>query len=112
MRYDKMRFLYSELKEYIYEDYEVFIRMGFKNDDHLINATLYEYQFGEDFCIVEKICIYVFLALIFKENNRDYSKIIELIQQELISISEKEIRHELKGEYILYEEDVNEIIKL
>lgn len=107
-----MIFSYSELKEYIYEDYEMFIRMGFEKDDYIINATLYEYQFGEGFCIVEKICIYVFLALIFKENNRNYSKIVELIQQELLSISEEEIRQELKTEYELCEKDMNYITNM
>lgn len=107
-----MIFSYSDLKEYIYEDYEMFIRRGFEKDDHIINAILHEYQFGEDFCIVEKVCIYVFLALIFKENNRNYSKIVELIRQELLSISEKEIRQELKTEYELYEKDMNYITNM
>ena len=105
-----MIFMYEELKDYVIDDYEIFVRRKF-DDDEMICAILDEYQFGEGFCVVEKICIYLFLALIFKENNRNYKKIVELIQQELLSISETEIRQELKMEYELYEKDMNEITK-
>lgn len=104
-----MRFSYSELKEYIREDYEMFIRMGFDSDEHIMNAILNEYQYGEGFCEVEKLCIYISLAFIFKENKRDYSKIVKVIQQEMLSISGIEIQQALKTEYRLYEKDMNDL---
>ena len=105
-----MIFMYEELKGYVLDDYKIFERREF-DDNEMICAIMDEYQFGEGFCTAEKICIYLFLALIFKENNRNYLKIVELIQQELLSISEAEIRQELKMEYELYEKDMNEITK-
>ena len=61
-----MIFEYEELKECVKEDFERFYEMGF-NEKQILPAVLNEYEHGEDFCLVEDICIHVLLGLKYSE---------------------------------------------
>ena len=63
-----MIFKYQELKECVKEDFERFYEMGFTGEQ-IFPAILNEYEYGEDFCLVEEICIYVLLRLNYIKKN-------------------------------------------
>lgn len=103
-----MLFGYEELKEYVKEDFERFYEMGF-NEKQILSAVLNEYEHGEDFCLVEDICIHVLLGLKYSEKRRNNSKIIEEINQLIHKETENEIKTELGDEYPKFITDLNRV---
>lgn len=103
-----MLFGYEELKEYVKEDFERFYEMGF-NEKQILSAVLNEYEHGEDFCLVEDICIHVLLGLKYSEKRRNNSKIIEEINQLIHKETENEIKIELGDEYPKFITDLNRV---
>lgn len=101
-----MIFEYEELKEYIKEDFEQFYKMGF-NEEQILPAVLNEYEHGEDFCLVENICIHLFLVLIYAERNWDCHAIIEELNQLMNGEVENEIKIELGEDYTKFITDFN-----
>lgn len=103
-----MIFEYEELKECVEQDFERFFRMGF-NENQIFPAVLDEYEHGEDFCLVENICIHVLLALHYSKNNLSYEIINEKIIQLLDKEVENEVKVELGNEYIKFITDLNNV---
>lgn len=101
-----MIFEYEELKEYIKEDFEQFYKMGFY-EKQIFPAVLNEYRYGEDFGLVENICIHVFLVLIYAKKNWDCHEIIEELNQLMNGKVENEIKVELGTEYMKFITDFN-----
>lgn len=99
-----MIFGYDELKGYITEDFERFYRMGF-HEEQVLPAVMDEYEHGEDFCEVEKICIHLFLALNYAEKKWNYDEIAEkftiLWKDKIVN----EVKTELGNEYIKFHTD-------
>ena len=93
-----MIYSYSELKEYVAEDFERFIQMGFTGEQ-IFPAVLNEYEHGEDYCFTEKVCVHVILGLLFKENGYDRSEIVDKIRILLNPETEEEIKVSLGDEY-------------
>lgn len=93
-----MIFEYEELKEYVRGDFERFIRRGF-DEKYIFPAVLNEYQYAKDFCLVENICIDVFLALIYIENNLDCKEIIESLDTLMSAEETDKIKDEMGTEY-------------
>ena len=104
-----MIFGYDELKKYVNEDFEGFYKMGF-DEEQMLPAVLNEYEHGEDFCSTENICVHLFLALKYAQNQLD----INIIKQKLkLIIAEditKEIISELGHEYTKYLSDLEIIM--
>lgn len=103
-----MIFKYEELKEYVDEDFEQFHKMGF-NDKQIFPAVLNEYEHGEDFCLVENICIHVFLILIYIKNNMNYNEIMKKLNQLMKEEVENEIKIELGEDYTKFITDFKNI---
>ena len=61
-----MIFEYEELKECVEEDFERFYKMDF-DENQILSAVLNEYEHGEDFGLVENVCIDLFLILFTKK---------------------------------------------
>lgn len=101
-----MIFEYEELKEYIEEDFEQFYKIGF-NEKQIFPAVLNEYEHGEDFGLVENICIHLFLVLIYAERNWDCHAIIEELNQLMNGEVENEIKIELGEDYTKFITDFN-----
>ena len=99
-------FEYEELKECVQEDFERFYKMGF-SEEQIFPAVLNEYEHGEDFCLVENICIHVFLALIYAEKDLNHNEIVEKINQLMIGEAENEIEIELGNKYSQFASDLN-----
>lgn len=89
-----MIFEYEELKECVEEDFERFYKMNF-NEKQIFPAVLNEYEHGDNYCLVENICIHVFLVLIYTENNLNCNEIIEKLNQLMDGEVESEIKVEL-----------------
>ncbi len=98
-----MIFEYDELKKYVSEDFERFYKMGF-DEGQILSAVFSEYQYGEGFCLTENICIYIFLALKYAQNQLN----IDIVKQKLKPfITENiEIASELGHEYTKYLSDL------
>lgn len=103
-----MIFKYEELKEYVDEDFEQFHKMGF-NDKQIFPAVLNEYEHGEDFCLVENICIHVFLILTYIKNNMNYNEIMKKLNQLMKGEVENEIKIELGEDYTKFITDFKNI---
>lgn len=101
-----MIFEYEELKECVKEDFERFNKMGF-NENQILPAVLNEYEHGENFCLVENICIHVFLGLVYAEKNLNCDEIIERINQLMNADAENEIKVELGNKYSKFIMDLN-----
>lgn len=105
-----MIFDYDELKEYVSEDFERFSLMGF-DEKQIFPAILAEYEYAADFCLVERICIYVFIILNYIEKNMDYLVIVEELKK-IIEESEKDaIKEELNQDYEKFLLDIDTIIE-
>ena len=101
-----MIFEYEELRECVEEDFERFYKMGF-NENQIFPAVLNEYEHGEDFCLVENICVHVCLALFYAEKNLNSNVIIEKLNQLMTKEAEYEIKDELGNEYSVFVTDLN-----
>lgn len=104
-----MIFEYDELKECVDEDFGRFYQMGF-NEKQIFPAVLNEYEHGEGFCQEENICIHIFLALNYVENNFNYNEIIEKLKQLLTKEHEKKMKAELGNEYTKFVKHLGIII--
>ncbi len=93
-----MIFQYKELKECVEEDFERFYKMGF-NEKQIFPAVLNEYEHGEDFCLVENICIHILLVLSYAEKNLNCEEIIERLKQLMNEEVENKVKVELGSEY-------------
>lgn len=105
-----MIFEYEELKECVEEDFERFYKQGF-NERQIFPAVLNEYEHGEDFCLVENICVHVFLVLIYAEKNMNCNEIIEKLNQLLAGMEENEIEIDLGNEYSKFITDLSIVRK-
>ena len=103
-----MIFEYEELKEYVKEDFERFYEMGF-NEKQIFPAVLNEYEHGEDFCLVENICIHVLLGVNYSEKKLNYTEIIEKLSHLMNEEAENEIKNELGNEYTKFITDLNSV---
>lgn len=103
-----MIFKYEELKEYVKEDFERFYEMGF-NEKQIFPAVLNEYEHGEDFCLLENICIHVFLILNYSQQKLDNTEIIGKLTQLMNGEVESKIKNELGKEFVKFETDLNSI---
>ena len=103
-----MIFEYEELKEYVKEDFERFYEMGF-NEKQIFPAVLNEYEHGEDFCLVENICIHDLLVLNYSEKKLNYTEIIEKLSHLMNEEAENEIKNELGNEYTKFITDLNSV---
>lgn len=104
-----MIFEYDELKECVKEDFERFYKMGF-NEKQIFLAVLNEYEHGDDFSLVENICIHVFLVLIYIENNLNCNEIINKLNQLMDKKTESKIKIELGNEYSKFLMDLNDTL--
>lgn len=104
----KVIFEYEELKECVKEDFERFYEMGF-NAKQIFAAVLNEYEHGEDFCLVENICIHVQLALNYLEKNLNYTQIIEKLNELINEKVKNEMRIELGNEYMKFIMDLDSV---
>lgn len=103
-----MIFKYEELKECVKEDFERFYEMGF-NEKQIFPAVLNEYEHGEDFCLVENICIHVLLGLNYSEKKINYTEIIEKLDRLINEEVENEVKNELGNEYAKFIADLNSV---
>ncbi|MBD5551375.1 MAG: hypothetical protein HDQ96_09375 [Lachnospiraceae bacterium] len=103
-----MNFGYEELKECVEEDFERFYKMGF-NERQIFPAVLNEYEQGEDFCLVENICIHILLVLAYAEKNLDYYEIIDKLNQLVNDKVKNEVKLELGNEYSKFIADLNRV---
>lgn len=106
-----MIFEYEELKECVEEDFERFYKMNF-NEKQIFPAVLNEYEHGDNYCLVENICIHVFLVLIYTENNLNCNEIIEKLNQLMDGEVESEIKVELGNECSKFLTDLDNIKNL
>lgn len=105
-----MIFEYDELKEYVTENFERFYKMGF-NEEQILPAVMDEYEHGEDFCEVEKICIHLFLALSYAERKWNYDEITEKLEILLKGKIASEVKTDLGNEYAKFYTDFKALIK-
>ena len=103
-------FKYDELKECVTEDFERFYKMGF-NKKQVLPAVMNEYEYGEDFCEIEKICIYLFLALNYAEKKWSYDEIVEKLGILLNGKTANDIKSDFGNAYIKFCTDFNSLIK-
>lgn len=103
-----MIFEYEELKECVEEDFERFYKMGF-NEKQIFPAVLNEYEHGEDFGLVENICIHVLMVLNYAVRNLNYDEIIEKLNQLMNEEVENEVKVELGNEYTKFITDLNTV---
>lgn len=101
-----MIFEYEELKECVEEDFERFYKMEF-NGKQIFPAVLNEYEHGEDFCLVENICVHIFLVLLYKKKNLNCNEIIEKLNQLMDWKVENKIKVELGNEYSKFITDLD-----
>lgn len=101
-----MIFEYEELKECVEEDFERFYKMDF-NENQIFPAVLNEYEHGEDYGLVENICIHLFLILFYKEKNLNCKQIIDRLNQLMSEEEEREIKVELGNEYSKFIADLS-----
>lgn len=101
-----MIFEYEELKECVEEDFKRFYKMGF-NDNQIFPAVLNEYEHGEDFGLVENICIHIFLILLYIEKNLNCNQIIDKLNQLLNEEVKSELMVELGNEYLKFITDLS-----
>ena len=101
-----MIFEYEELKECVEEDFERFYKMDF-DENQILPAVLNEYEHGEDFGLVENICIHLFLILFYKEKNLNCKQIIDRLNQLMSEEEEREIKVELGNEHSKFITDLS-----
>ena len=101
-----MLFDYSELKEYVTEDFERFVQMGF-TEEQIIPAVLNEYEHGEDYSLTEKVCIHVILGRLFTENGYDGSQVVNKIGAILNPETTEDVKASLGDEYKDFLSDLN-----
>lgn len=101
-----MIFQYEELKECVEEDFERFYKMGF-NENQIFPAVLNEYEHGKDFDFKEKICIYVFLILLYTKKRLNCSGILHELNQFMKEKRESDIMAELGKEYSKFITDLS-----
>ena len=88
-----MIFGYDELKKYVSEDFERFYKMNF-DEKQILPAVLSEYEHGEGFCLTENICVHIFLALKYAENQLD----VNIVKQKLRQLVSEHITEEIISE--------------
>ena len=77
----------------------------------MLPAIINEYEHGEDFCQVENICIHIFVAKNYIENNWNPNRIVEKIK--LLMDDEVKIELiDLGDEYSKFNKDYNAIKQL
>ena len=103
-----MIFEYSELKEYVEEDFNRFYEMGF-NEKQIFPAVLNEYEHGKDFCPLENICIHVSLVLNYMKNNLKCDEIVNELEKLLSGDVENKLKTELGDEYAEFTVDLSMI---
>ena len=101
-----MIFEYEELKACVKEDFERFYKMGF-NENQIFLAVLNEYEHGEDFGLVENVCVHVFLLLAYKEKKMSCNQLIERLNQIVKEDGKTEIKVELGNEYSKFVADLS-----
>lgn len=106
-----MLFQYQELKEAVREDFERFYQMGF-DENQILPAVLNEYQYGEDFCRAENICIHLFLAGSYQEKGFAIHKLTERIHNLITEESCGEIQAAFGDEYGNYAADLAAVQEL
>lgn len=82
--------------------------MGF-NERQIFPAVLNEYEHGENFCLVENICIHVLLVLTYAGKNLDYNEIIDKLNQLENDKVKNEVKLELGNEYSKFIADLNRV---
>ena len=105
-----MRFQYDELRDGIEEDFERFSKWGF-NEKEIFFAVLDEYKYGEDFSLVENICINIFLILLYKKNRMNYDFILIELNELIRSVGQDAIKNDLGKEFDEFIFDYNIIIQ-
>lgn len=105
-----MIFKYDELKESVTEDFDRFYQMGF-SEAQIFPAVLDEYKYGENFCLVENVCIHIFLALNYAKNGLNFKIITEELHHFITEESEQEIRATLGNESTKYVADLALLMK-
>ena len=93
------------MKECVEEDFERCDKMGF-NENQIFPAVLNEYEYGEDFSFVEKVCIHVFLSLAYAEK-MNCNQIIDRLNQLMNEEEKNELKVELGNEYSKFLTDLS-----
>ena len=101
-----MIFKYSELKEYINNDFYRFHTEFRFNEKQIFPAILDEYKYGEDFCDTENICIHVFVLLHYIQKNMNCDNIVDSLERLIKKIDGCILKNELDEDYILYKSDI------
>ena len=101
-------FEYEELRECVEEDFGRFFKMGF-NAEQIYPAVLNEYEHGEDYSLVEEVCIHVFLSLLYVENKMDSNVIHRKLDDLLTDNAIKELQNALGEGYLKFENDLNRV---
>lgn len=104
-----MIFRYNELKEYVNEDFDRFFKMGF-DERQILPAVLNEYEYGEDFCQTENICIHILLGINYSKKEWSISLIREKLEQLLRDDVMKNIENELGCDYAEFISDLDSIM--
>ncbi len=104
-----MIFGYDELKECVKDDFTRFLQMGF-NEKQIFPAVLNEYEHGEDFNKVEKICIHIFLVLNYAEKNFNYEEIVGKLELLINEAVRNQMKVELGNEYTKLNTDLDIIM--
>ena len=105
-----MIFGYNEIKGYVTEDFERFYKMNF-NERQMFPAVLDEYQFHDDFTMVENICIHVVLALNYIRQEWNCADIIKKLKLLMNDETENELKLDLGNEYSDFYADYSTIMK-
>lgn len=104
-----MIFEYEELRNCVREDFETFYREMRFTEAQVILAVLNEYEHGEEFTVTEEICIYLFLAEIYKEEGLNTvevtKKLFELLSEKNIQI----VKKDLGDKYLNFNDDLERI---
>ena len=101
-----MIFKYSELKQYVEDDFNRFYEMGFSGIQ-IFPAVLNEYEHGEGFCLSENICIHISLALNYIKNNLKCDEIVNKLEKLLSDDTENKLETELGNEYAEFAVDLS-----
>lgn len=104
-----MIFEYEELRECVREGFETFYKEMNFTEAQAIPAVLNEYEHGAGYTGAEKICIYLFLAEIYKEEGLDTIKVNKKLS-ELISKDIKLLKEDLGENYLQFEHDIKKIM--
>lgn len=106
-----MIFRYNELKEFVQEDFDRFYQMGF-DAAQIAPAVLNEYEYGEDFCWLEHVCIYIFLGLNYKKRNLACPAVTEALKHLLTCGSPREAQDSLGDAHTTYLSELEEVLRL